>query len=92
MSKSIADELKSRDFEEVKRPAFTSGVIASCLVILLLALQVTVLFVPLKPIYLDIIGVISLLHLVFFIQYWTKINWYKRILEQDTEQEGIAEK
>lgn len=91
MSKSIANELKSREFEEVKRPAFASGLTAATLACVLAVLQIGFLFVPVLKNYINLIGILALVQLVFFVQYWTKVNWYRRILKKDSEGEGFEE-
>ena len=87
MSKSIANELKNREFEEVKRPAFVPGIISAILALL----PIAVLFTTIPKKYMDIIGIFALLQMVFFIQYWMKINWYRQVLKKDTEENGFDE-
>lgn len=81
MSRSIANELRSRDFEEEERPAFGSGITFA---ILSLLIPLTA-FVPLPPSFAAIIAVLAFSQIFFFVQYWMKINWYKRVLQNDEE-------
>ena len=87
MSNSISNELKSREFEEVKRPAFIPGIISAVLALL----PVAVLFTAIPKKYIDIIGILALFQMVFFIQYWMKFNWYRHVLKKDTEENGLDE-
>ena len=79
MSKSIAEELKSRDFEEEERPAFSSGL---AFAILSLASLAVVLF-PIPSSLTVLVAVVGFSQIFFFVQYWMKIIWYKNILEKD---------
>ena len=81
MTKSIYNELESRNFEEVNRPAFTSGIIFATLSLL----AAITLFVPIPKSLAVAAGVVGFAQIFFFIQYWMKINWYKAILKQDEE-------
>jgi hypothetical protein len=85
MSKSIANELESREFEDVKKPAFTLGIASASLALILVVLQMGLFFVPAVKKYIDFIGILSLIQMIVFIQYWMKINWYKQILQRDSE-------
>ncbi|WP_256010895.1 hypothetical protein [Desertivirga xinjiangensis] len=81
MSRSIANELRSRDFEEEERPAFASGITFA---ILSLVALVSML-VPVPSSFAAVVGVIGFSQIFFFVQYWMKINWYKRVLQNDEE-------
>ena len=85
MSKSISNELKSRDFDEVKWPALVPGLISATLSLLPLA----VYFIDIPEKYMDVIGFLALFQMIFFIQYWMKINWYRQIFKQDTEENAF---
>lgn len=81
-SKSITNELESRDFLVPKRPAFLSGLTFAVLSLLAAA----TLFIPIPEKFAVVAGIIGFAQIFFFIQYWMKINWYKTILEQDGEE------
>ncbi|MGX5688425.1 hypothetical protein [Arcticibacter tournemirensis] len=80
LATSIKDELLSRDFEVTDKPGLISGIgysVVSCL-----ALIPYILEIPKD--WFWALGVIGLLQLIFFVQYWMKVNWYKTILKRDS--------
>lgn len=88
MSKSIANELADREFEDVKRPGFISGMIFAVLsVVFEVIFPLALIYIPVVKEYMNIISAAAFLQIIFFIQYWMRINWYKRILEKDSENE-----
>jgi len=80
MSKSIAKELESRDFEAIKRPTFDYGILYA-----ILSLGPLVALFPIPEEYTVAVAVISFSQIFFFVQYWMKVNWYKAVLQNDDE-------
>ena len=84
MSKSISNELRSRNFEEEKNSALTPGLLYAVLGLvsfLILALEFNGVTIPSSL--TALIAVIGFSQIFFMVQYWTKIAWYKKILEND---------
>lgn len=81
MSQSIKNELESRNFEFEGNPTLVVGLLYSVLAGL-------VLFIPtpqdLKS-YSIGISILGIVVIICFAQYWLKINWYRNILKNDTE-------
>jgi amino acid transporter len=61
------------------------GIASASLALILVVLQMGLFFVPAVKKYIDFIGILSLIQMIVFIQYWMKINWYKQILQRDSE-------
>ncbi|WP_207429572.1 hypothetical protein [Pedobacter sp. SYSU D00535] len=79
MSKSLSDELEDREYEVEEKPAYQAGMsyaIVSCLAIIPSLL-------PLPSSFAAVAAVIGLLQIIFFIQYWAKISWFKNVLRND---------
>lgn len=76
---SLRDELISRDYDVREKPALISGLgysVISCL-------SLIPYFVEIPKNWLWALGAIGVLEIIFFVQYWTKISWYKTILRED---------
>jgi hypothetical protein len=86
MASSISKELTSRDFEEVKQPGLVLGLVYSVLSLL----PIVVYFINIPEKFAILVGLLGLAQMIFFIQYWMKINWYKVIFKKD-EHEDLSE-
>ena len=79
MSLSIKNELLSRDYEVTENPGFLSGLgysIVSCLAVIPYLVQV-------PKDWFWALGIVGILQLIFFVQFWMKVNWHKNILKDD---------
>lgn len=77
MSSSLHKEFTDRDFEIEKQPGFNYGMIYASLAVLP---SILVLIVPSLMI---LAAILNLIGLIFFVMYWIKINWYRKVLEND---------
>src|SRR5690606_827670 len=78
MSKSIANELSSRNFEEDERPTYVAG-----LTFAILSLASLAGCLPIPSSFLALVSVIGFSQIFFFVRYWMKINWYRNVLQSD---------
>lgn len=87
LSQSIKNELDSRDFEVNGEPTLFSGLSYSIIGTIYLILSLVILFNPQeKESNLAVaFNVSGLLVIVTFIQYWMKVIWYKKVLQNDEE-------
>jgi len=86
LSKSISNELASRDFEEERRPTFLPGILfATASLVIVLVVLLEYFGVHLPATLLPVFGVIAFSQIFFFVQYWMKVIWYKNILKNDEE-------
>lgn len=76
MAASITNELVSRDYEVDENPGFAVGIAYAVLAV-----------VANIPMPFSILGVIGIVGLILFIQYWMKINWYRKVLLEETPAE-----
>jgi len=85
MASSLHKEFTDRNFEIEEQPGFTYGMIYA---ILSLVPGILVFAIP----SLAIAGLIlNAVGLIFFVLYWMKINWYRKVLEDDLlDSESIA--
>ncbi|WP_207536344.1 hypothetical protein [Desertivirga arenae] len=94
MSRSIANELKSRNFEEEANPALTPGLLYAALGLIsfiILGLEINGMKVPSS--YAPVVAVIGFSQIFFMVQYWSKVTWYKKILENDDQENyGVEDK
>lgn len=77
MASSLYREFNERDFDIEKQPGLVPGMIYA------VSSVVYPLIVVAMPTFLVVAAIISILELVFFIKYWMKINWYRKVLEND---------
>lgn len=82
ISNSIREELLSRDYEVTDRPTFFSGLLYA----VSLWFDLLVFIIPQSQYW--ILGVAGLLQIIFFIQYWNKVNWYKNLLKSEGTQKS----
>ncbi|MXV49805.1 hypothetical protein GS399_02400 [Pedobacter sp. HMF7647] len=80
VSQSIEAELHERNFEVDEKPAYIIG--------MSYAVTSLIMIFPFPALLQFVFGIAGL---IFFIQYWLKINWYKRILKDDADQEKTEE-
>ncbi|MDF3077911.1 MAG: hypothetical protein K0S09_1800 [Sphingobacteriaceae bacterium] len=72
LSSSIENELHDRNFEVTERPGYAQGMGFACIGIIVNL-----------PMPAFLVGILAIVGLVLFIQYWVKMNWYKKILRDD---------
>jgi hypothetical protein len=78
LSQSLKDELDERNFEVKGKPTLFIG-LAYAIV------SSSALFIP-PPKDVEhslVYGIIGIAAIVTFVQYWMKINWYKKVLQND---------
>lgn len=75
LSASVENELHDRNFEVTERPGYAQGMGFACIGI--------IVNLPMPTI---VIGILAIIGLVLFIQYWSKMNWYKNVLQEDVSQ------
>lgn len=72
LSESLEKEFKERNFEIDEKPGLLIGLGFST--------ALAVVNIPM-PVYIS--GIVAIAGLIFFVQYWMKINWYKKVLQND---------
>ncbi len=72
LSASLENELISRNYEVTEKPGLYQG----------LGFAAIGLMINL-PLPQMAVGILGLIGIVLFIQYWIKINWYKKVLSED---------
>ncbi|HEX8376904.1 MAG TPA: hypothetical protein VF602_03740 [Pedobacter sp.] len=82
LSQSLKDELDERDFEVAGKPTLIIG-LAYALI------SASALFIPQPKNVQDVqngllYGVLGIAAIVTFVQYWMKINWFKKVLQNDS--------
>jgi hypothetical protein len=77
ISSSLHKEFTDRNFEIEDRPGYLYGMMYAVLSLF------SSIIVMIDPSLILVAGVLNLTGLVFFVLYWTKINWYKKVLEDD---------
>ncbi len=83
LTDSLAKELESRNYEVPRQPAFRPGMGYAVFTVLGLLPYLTTI----KEERMWVIGLIGVVQLIFMVQYWMKISWYKRVLENTFEEE-----
>jgi len=85
MSSSLHKEFTDRNFEIEKQPGFNYGMIYAVLSVVPSVLVIII------PSLIIVAGILNVVGLIFFVKYWMKINWYRKVLEDDlTDTESIA--
>jgi hypothetical protein len=77
MTSSLYKEFTDRDFEIEEKPGFTFGIIYA---VLKVVPSIVVIAMPSLFIIATILDALSYL---FLAMYWMKINWYRKVLEND---------
>lgn len=91
VSKSIAKELLDRHFEDEKNPALIPGLAYAALA-LSSYVGFFLVFNDMVPSYAgQIVALIYFSKIFFMVQFWSKITWYKRVLEEDKHVEENEE-
>lgn len=72
LSNSIGNELLDRNYELTEKPGYNLGMGFAIIGVLIV--------IPMPP---AILGILGLIGIVLFIQYWVKINWYRKVLKDD---------
>lgn len=89
---SIKNELQSRNYDVIKRPAFVSGMAYAILtalgVIPLLLkmpfkLQIPETNMQIPETWMMFFGLLGLLQIFSLIDYWRKVNWYMKIIRNE---------
>lgn len=81
LSDSLKEELADRDFDIQERPGFTVGLAYSILTL--------TANIPIFP--LPIMSILSIAFLIVLVWFIFKINWYRKILENDLLDESAIE-
>jgi len=92
MSKSLNNELESRDFEIDEKPALISGIVFAITSLVEICVSMVLAVLTLRGYkipehFLLPISFLGVVQFFFFVQYWMKINWFKNILEKDEDDE-----
>lgn len=98
LSSTLKNELEERDFAISNRPTFVQGILYAILA-LVSAIPSLWLFTSAQTpqevskivsempeeiaLTIQILGIVQI---ILFITYWSKISWYKKVLENDEEQ------
>ncbi|WP_374166145.1 hypothetical protein [Arcticibacter sp. MXS-1] len=82
ISNSIREELLSRDYEVTDRPTYLSGILYS----IALCFDLLIFIIPKDQI--TFFGIAGLLQIIFFVQYWNKVSWYKNLLQTEITKEA----
>jgi len=83
MASSLKNELLTRDYEVDENPGYKPGLAAASLPFLIYLIYIVDLYVFSHPYITFAAGFFSLLRIVFFVQYWMKMSWYRKVLEED---------
>lgn len=77
MASSLHKEFTDRDFEIEKQPGFIYGMIYASLAVL------PSILVLISPSLMMLAAGLNVVGLIFFVMYWIKVNWYRKVLEND---------
>lgn len=83
MASSIKNELIARDYEVDENPGYKAGLTAAVLPFLMYLLYVVEFYVVSLPYLSFTVGFLGVMRIIFFVQYWMKMSWYRRVLEED---------
>lgn len=72
LSSSLENELHERNYEVTELPGYAQGMGFACIGIIVNL-----------PMPMVIVGILAIVGLVPFIQYWFKMNWYRKVLRDD---------
>jgi len=83
LAESIKKELENRDFDVQGQPTIVLGLIFSLI-------SISTLFIPVPTAATTtssiIYGVAGMAALIVFVQYWSKISWYRQLFIKDSEE------
>src|SRR5690606_35975945 len=85
MAFSIKNELLSRDYEVDANPGYQSGLTAAVLPFLIYLVYVTEFYITSLPYLSFVIGFLGIMRIIFFVQYWMKMSWYRKVMEEDAQ-------
>ena|SRR5690606_30575686 len=91
MASSLKNELLSRDYEVDENPGYPSGLAAAVLPFVMYLLYVIEFYVVSVPYLPYAVGFLGILRVIFFVQYWMKMGWYRKVLEEDMSAEKEEE-
>ena len=82
VSSSLRKELDERNYDVKGQPTLILGLVYALL-------SCSALFIPVPkdikdPSNSTVYGILGLAVIVFFVQYWMKINWYKTVIRNDS--------
>ncbi len=82
---SIKNELQSRNYDVIKRPAFVSGMAYAILTALgIIPLLLKIPFnMQIPETWMMLFGLLGLLQIFSLIDYWRKVNWYMKIIRNE---------
>lgn len=85
VSVSIKNELQSRNYDLIKRPAFVSGIVYAILVALgIIPLLLKIPFnLQIPETWMMFFSLLGLLQIFSLIDYWRKVNWYMKIIRNE---------
>ena len=82
MSDSLSRELESRNYEVDEKPGYAPGLSYAILSVLMLIPSIFPL-----PAQLQVLALIlGLAQIIFFVQYWAKMRWYRSVLKNDAQE------
>lgn len=82
---SIKNELQSRNYDVIKRPAFVSGIVYASLTVLgIIPLLLKIPFnMQIPERWMMFFGLLGLLQIFSLIDYWRKVSWYMKIIRNE---------
>lgn len=82
---SIKNELQSRNYDVIKRPAFVSGIVYASLTALgIIPLLLKIPFnMQIPETWMMFFGLLGLLQIFSLIDYWRKVSWYMKIIRNE---------
>lgn len=99
LSSSLKKELLARDFDVTQRPAFMQGMLYAVISLISVIPSLMIRMSAKTPEELInatkgipdnvamAIEIIGILQIILFLTYWSKISWYKNVLEKDEQKE-----
>jgi hypothetical protein len=90
MASSLKNELEERDYEIEENPGYNIGMLVAVIPFLTYIFYLVDYFIIRNQVITIIIGTLGIMRLIFFIQYWMKISWYRKVLETNATEENPA--
>jgi hypothetical protein len=91
MASSIKNELIERDYEVEENPGFNIGIATAGSSILISILYIIESTGVKSSTITFTLGALAIMRLIFFIQYWMKISWYRKVLETNATESSTEE-
>lgn len=85
MASSIKNELSARNYEVDENPGYRVGLTAAVLPFLMYLLYIVEFYVVSIPYLSFTVGFLGIMRIIFFVQYWMKMSWYRKVLEEDMD-------